>query len=46
MNEKQEIRTCFIHEHTDEDVAVYALSRDLSFENIGKMLDVVGVLAR
>ena len=46
LNAMQEVRCRFIQANADKDVAVYALSRDLSLENLGKMLDVVGESAR
>ena len=41
LNCMQDLRCDFIRSHADQAVAVYALSRDLSVEKIGEMLDVV-----
>ena len=41
LNRMQDLRCDFIRSHADQAVAVYALSRDLSVEKIGEMLDVV-----
>lgn len=41
LNRMQDLRCDFIRSHADQDVAVYALSRDLPVEKVGEMLDVV-----
>ena len=41
LNRMQDLRCDFIRSHADQDVAVYALLRDLSVEKVGEMLDVV-----
>lgn len=41
LNRMQDLRCDFIRSHADQDIAVYALSRDLPVEKVGEMLDVV-----
>lgn len=41
LNRMQDLRCDFIRSHADQNVAVYALSRDLPVEKVGEMLDVV-----
>ena len=41
LDRMQDLRCDFIRSHADQEVAVYALSRDLSMQRVGEMLDVV-----
>ena len=41
LDRMQDLRCDFIRSHADQEVAVYALSCDLSMQKVGEMLDVV-----